>query len=112
MVGNICEEFRRDSFLRIIQVSKVTRFHATEMHYCLLLTLFSFHIPQDSIAAIQALSFYSREKHFVKVDLSCNVSFDRQNEYSHSFKFTEKNAIQPELLSNVSFCYKCCVLLK
>ncbi|KAH9514550.1 hypothetical protein Btru_025634 [Bulinus truncatus] len=58
----------------------------------------------DSTAAIQALSEYSQKKYLQAghaILLHGNISSDRALNYSHSFKFTEKNATSPASVKDV-----------
>ncbi|XP_059170481.1 LOW QUALITY PROTEIN: alpha-2-macroglobulin-P-like [Physella acuta] len=57
----------------------------------------------DSTVAIEALTKYSLKKYnsLIQVDLSCNVSSDKEAHHIHSFKFTKDNATQPGSRKNV-----------
>ncbi|RUS83263.1 hypothetical protein EGW08_008986 [Elysia chlorotica] len=70
----------------------------------------------DSTAAIQALSRYSlvkRQEELLKIDLSCNVSSEREaGRQTHSFKFTQQDATSPKSVDNVPVGQKLEVLTK
>ncbi|KAH9514551.1 hypothetical protein Btru_025637, partial [Bulinus truncatus] len=64
----------------------------------------AFNGAKDSTAAIQALTQYSLMKHKeeeIKVNMNLTVRTDRGDKNKYIFKFTQKNATQPESRNNV-----------